>query len=49
MGEYNYWEAKKLYRFDEKSGNTVFELSVGPVSSNWDRAIEAYYQLKAGK
>ena len=50
MGEYNYWGGKKDYIYlMRKSGNTVFELSVGPVSSNWDRAIEAYYQLKGGQ
>ena len=50
MGEYNYWGGKKDYiDLMRKSGNTVFELSVGPVSSNWDRAIEAYYQLKGGQ
>ena len=50
MGEYNYWGGNKDYiDLMRNSGNTVFELSVGPVSSNWDRAIEAYYQLKGGQ
>ena len=50
MGEYNYWGGNKDYiNMMRESGNTVFELSVGPVSSNWDRAIEAYYQLKGGQ
>ena len=50
MGEYNYWGGNKDYiDMMRNSGNTVFELSVGPVSSNWDRAIEAYYQLKGGQ
>ena len=50
MGEYNYWGGSKDYvDMIKKNGNTVFELSVGPVSSNWDRAIEAYYQLKGGQ
>ncbi len=26
----------------------VFTASVGPVSSNWDRAVELYYQIKGG-
>ena len=30
-------------------GHVVFEVSVGPVSSNWERAIEVYYQLKGGQ
>ena len=33
--------------FHKKSYNTV-ELGVGPVSSSWDKAAEAYYQLKGG-
>ena len=50
MGEYNYWGGNKSYAdMIRESGNTVFELSVGPVSSNWDRAVEAYYQLKGGQ
>ena len=50
MGEYNYWGGNKDYiDLIRKNGSTVFELSVGPVSSNWDRAIEAYYQLKGGQ
>ena len=50
MGEYNYWGGNKDYiDLIRKNGHIVFELSVGPVSSNWDRAIEAYYQLKGGQ
>ena len=30
-------------------GYQVFEVSVGPISSNWDRAIEVFYQLKGGQ
>jgi triacylglycerol lipase len=30
------------------SGYTTFTASVGPVSSNYDRAIELYYQIKGG-
>jgi len=30
------------------SGREVFTAGVGPVSSNWDRAIELYYQIKGG-
>lgn len=29
-------------------GFTVYELKVGPFSSNWDRACEAFYQLTGG-
>ena len=45
-----YWGGNKSYSdMIRDGGNIVFELSVGPVSSNWDRAIEAYYQLKGGQ
>ena len=30
-------------------GFTVYELKVGPFSSNWDRAVEAFYDLKGGQ
>ncbi|WP_374580310.1 esterase/lipase family protein [Pseudoduganella sp.] len=29
-------------------GRPVFTAAVGPVSSNWDRAVELYYQIKGG-
>lgn len=29
-------------------GYTVYTAAVGPVSSNWDRAVELYYQIKGG-
>ncbi len=50
MGDYNYWGGKKDFISSLKDqGHTVFEVSVGPVSSNWERAIECYYQLKGGQ
>ena len=50
MGSYSYWGGKNDFVKDlEKQGHVVFELSVGPVSSNWERAIEVYYQLKGGQ
>lgn len=30
------------------STHTVMAAAVGPVSSNWDRAVELYYQIKGG-
>tara|TARA_Y100001934_G_C12385631_1_gene795464 strand:- start:11915 stop:13117 length:1203 start_codon:yes stop_codon:yes gene_type:complete len=49
MGGYNYWGGEKDFIYLlEKNGHTVFELSVGPISSNWERAIECYYQIKGG-
>jgi len=50
MGDYNYWGGDNNYvKKLEQRGYRVIELSVGPVSSNWERAIEAYYQLKGGQ
>ena len=50
MGNYNYWGGKKDFISSLKSqGHEVFEVSVGPVSSNWERAIECYYQIKGGQ
>ena len=50
MGGYKYWGGKNdIADLLRQEGHTVFEVSVGPVSSNWDRAIEAYTQLKGGQ
>ncbi|MFL2983161.1 MAG: esterase/lipase family protein [Candidatus Neomarinimicrobiota bacterium] len=50
MGEYSYWGGERSYTKKlEENGYRVIELSVGPVSSNWERAVEAYYQLKGGQ
>jgi len=50
MGNYRYWGGNKdIQKMYEKNGFTVFNVSVGPISSNWDRAVEIYYQLKGGQ
>ena len=50
MGGYHYWGGTKDYvEMLELDGHVVFVVSVGPVSSNWERAIEVYYQLKGGQ
>tara|TARA_Y100001970_G_scaffold293606_1_gene441540 strand:+ start:3659 stop:4864 length:1206 start_codon:yes stop_codon:yes gene_type:complete len=50
MGNYRYWGGyKDIQKMYEEYGFTVFNVSVGPISSNWDRAIEIYYQLKGGQ
>ena len=49
MGNYSYWGGKNNYIKDlEVDENKIIAVSVGPVSSNWDRAIEAYTQIKGG-
>ncbi|SMF52635.1 lipase [Pseudobacteriovorax antillogorgiicola] len=51
LGPLNYWGGldEDLLRDLERDGKEVFAVTVGPVSSNWDRAIEAYYYLKGGR
>jgi len=50
MGGYKYWGGKDdIADLLRQEGHTVFEVSVGPVSSNWDRAVEVYAQLKGGQ
>tara|TARA_Y100001970_G_scaffold268701_1_gene360277 strand:- start:359 stop:1561 length:1203 start_codon:yes stop_codon:yes gene_type:complete len=50
MGNYRYWGGHKdIQKILEGNGHTVFNVSVGPISSNWDRAVEIYYQLKGGQ
>jgi triacylglycerol lipase len=50
MGGYKYWGGRNDYaQMLRDEGHTVFTVSVGPVSSNWERAIEVYAQLKGGQ
>ena len=50
MHQYYYWGGKDDYESMLKNeGYDVYTLSVGPISSNWDRAIEAFYQIKGGQ
>ena len=49
-GGYNYWGGREVSaQMLRDEGHTVFTVSVGPVSSNWERAIEIYTQLKGGR
>ena len=50
MGGYNYWGGNYSYvEYLDSLGYEVYSVSVGPISSNWDRAVEAYYQIKGGQ
>lgn len=50
LGGYKYWGGTEdLQKILEEKGYQVFTVSVGPVSSNWERAIEVYTQLKGGQ
>lgn len=45
----NYWGGKNsLKDMLNKKGYTVFTPTIGPISSNWDRACELYAYLKGG-
>ncbi len=37
-----------LQEYLKSQGHNTVTLGVGPISSNWDRAVEAYYELKGG-
>ncbi len=49
-GSFRYWGGFNdiAQHIKASSGRDVFTAGVGPVSSNWDRAIELYYQIKGG-
>ncbi len=50
MVGYKYWGGFwDIEEYLEKKDFTVITVSVGPVSSNWERAVEIYYQLKGGQ
>ena len=50
MGGYRYWGGRQDYaQMLRDEGHTVFTVSIGPVSSNWERAVEVYTQLKGGQ
>jgi len=50
MAGYYYWGGKMDLEAELiNAGYDVYTVSVGPVSPNWDRAIEAFYQIKGGQ
>jgi len=47
---YKYWGGFwNIEKHLKKQGFIVYTVSVGPVSSNWERAVETFYQLKGGQ
>ena len=47
MAGYYYWGGRMdLQSRLRNDGFEVYTVSVGPISSNWDRAIETFYQIK---
>ena len=50
MAGYKYWGGKNdIINHLKEQGFEVYTASVGPVSSNWDRAVELFYQIKGGQ
>jgi triacylglycerol lipase len=50
MSGYNYWGGNYDYvEYLDSLGYEIYNVSVGPISSNWDCAVEAYYQIKGGQ
>ena len=50
MDEFYYWGGKfDLETYLKSEGFEVYTLSEGPLSSNWDRAVELFYQIKGGQ
>ncbi len=50
MVGYKYWGGFwDIEEYLEGKGFNIITTSVGPVSSNWERAVELYYQLKGGQ
>ena len=50
MEGYYYWGGRTdLEAVLRKEGYEVYTVSVGPISTNFDRAIEAFYQIKGGQ
>ncbi len=50
LGEYRYWGGRHdIAAILREAGCTVHTATVGALSSNWDRAIELFYQIKGGQ
>ncbi len=50
VGDVNYWGGQsdiEQYLIDK--GFNVYSVSLGPVSSTYDSAIETFYQIKGGQ
>ena len=50
VGDINYWGgANDIEAYLQSKGYTVFSVSVGPISSNYDCAVETFFQIKGGQ
>ena len=50
ISEKKYWGGENdIQAYLRSKGYTVYTVSVGPISSNYDCAIETFYQIKGGQ
>jgi len=50
LGDFKYWGGKvDLEMYLTELGYEVYTVSIGPISSDWDRAVEVFYQIKGGQ
>lgn len=50
LGEYNYWGGKNnIEQYLRDQGYEVYSVSLGPLSSSYDCAVETFYQIKGGQ
>ena len=50
LGEINYWGGKNnIEQYLRDKGYEVYSVSLGPISSSYDCAIETFYQVKGGQ
>jgi len=50
VGDINYWGGEKdIEKYLIDKGYTVYSVSLGPISSTYDCAVETFYQVKGGQ
>ena len=50
IGDINYWGGTNdIEAYLQSKGYKVFSVSVGPISSNYDCAVETFFQIKGGQ
>ena len=50
LGDFNYWGGKNnIEQYLRDKGYEVYSVSLGPISSSYDCAVETFYQIKGGQ
>ena len=50
LGDYNYWGGQNnIEKYLRDKGYEVYSVSLGPISSSYDCAVETFYQVKGGQ